>query len=225
MPLGDSITRGSYIAKRADGSSIGLPHPDGGGWRVILQEKLRAAGIAFDFVGPLDNLASDAPGFDPDHAGFAGFSNAKILSGGEVPTTADVLRARGVDRIIAPSVTNLLRDHRPAVVLLMSGANGFDAPARDRLMRTIVETSDCLLLVATIPPQKAPREGWERVERYNASLPRTVEVLRSEGKRVRMVDVHAAMTPDDLLSDGVHPNRDGMRKIAEAWFAVLVKPN
>jgi len=32
LPLGDSITRGSYLAQK-DGKATGLPHPDGGGFR------------------------------------------------------------------------------------------------------------------------------------------------------------------------------------------------
>src|SRR5207249_2281503 len=56
LPLGDSITRGSYLAQK-DGKATGLPAPDGGGWRKALQDKLRAAGIAFDFVGELNYAA------------------------------------------------------------------------------------------------------------------------------------------------------------------------
>jgi hypothetical protein len=32
LPLGDSITRGSYLALE-NGEPVGMPHPDGGGWR------------------------------------------------------------------------------------------------------------------------------------------------------------------------------------------------
>ena len=49
MPLGDSITRGSYLALYDtgpfSGQPIGLPNPAGGGWRKPLQDKLRAAGV------------------------------------------------------------------------------------------------------------------------------------------------------------------------------------
>jgi lysophospholipase L1-like esterase len=51
LPLGDSITRGSYLALK-DGEATGLPHPQSGGWRKALQDRLRAAGIAFDLVEP-----------------------------------------------------------------------------------------------------------------------------------------------------------------------------
>lgn len=34
LPLGDSITRGSYLVKHEDGSTFALPHPENGGWRA-----------------------------------------------------------------------------------------------------------------------------------------------------------------------------------------------
>ena len=225
LPVGDSITRGSYLALK-DGKAVGLPQPDGGGWRKGLQDRLRAAGIAFDFVGELDYLAFGRdgvvdPDFDPQHHGLAGFGNARILSGGTVPTPPDVLAARGVAEITVHPLADVLTREKPDVILLMSGANGFDAAARDRLIRTIGKASGAHLFVATIPPQKPPRAGWEQVDAYNASLPAVVAAEQAAGRRITLVDMHAALTPDDLLPDGVHPSRAGMEKIAAVWFAAL----
>jgi len=115
----------------------------------------------------------------------------------------------------------VLKKHQPDIILLMSGANGFDAPARDQLIRTLGETSTAHLFVATILPQKAPRADWEKVDAYNASLPAIVAAQKAAGKRITLVDMHAAITTDDLLPDGVHPNQTGMDKMATAWFAAL----
>jgi lysophospholipase L1-like esterase len=225
LPLGDSITRGSYLAKNND-TSTGLPHPDGGGWRKPLQDNLRAAGMVFDFVGELNYAAFGRdcavdPQFDPDHHGLAGFSNTGILKGGMVPTLPDVLASLGVKKIQVPGIVDVLKKHQPDLILLMSGANGFDAPARDQLIRTIGETSTAHLFVATILPQKAPRAGWEKVDAYNASLPAIVAKQKAAGKRITLVDMHDAITTDDLLPDGVHPNQAGMNKMAATWFAAL----
>ncbi len=222
LPLGDSITRGSYLAKN-NGKSTGLPHPDGGGWRKPLQDKLRAAGMAFDFVGELSYAAFGRDGvvdpqFDPDHHGLAGFSNAGILKGGVVPTLPDVLASSGVKQVTVPGIVDVLKKHQPDIILLMSGANGFDAPARDQLIRTLGETSTAHLFVATILPQKAPRADWEKVDAYNASLPAIVAAQKAAGKRITFVDMHAAITTGDLLPDGVHPNQMGMDKMAAKWF-------
>lgn len=230
LPVGDSITRGSYLAHYKDGpfkgSVIGLPNPDGGGWRKLLQDKLRAAGVAFDFVGELSYHAFGtdgqvADGFDPDHHGLAGFSNAAILTGGKVPTPPDVLAALGVESINVPGIVAVLERQQPDVVLLMSGTNGFNAPARDELIRTIGQHSNAHLLVATIPPERAPRPGSSQVAAYNASLPEIVAAQKTAGKRISLVDVNAALSPDDLLPDGVHPNAEGLGKIAAAWFGGL----
>ena len=81
MPLGDSITRGSYLALYDSGplagQPIGLPNPAGGGWRKPLQDKLRAAGVACEFVGELEFGAYGRdgvvdPAFSPRHHGLAG---------------------------------------------------------------------------------------------------------------------------------------------------------
>jgi lysophospholipase L1-like esterase len=225
LPLGDSITRGSYLAQTA-GKPTGLPHPDAGGWRKTLQARLRAAGIAYDFVGELSYAAFGREGvvdaqFDPDHHGLAGFSNALIMTGGVVPTPADVLASLGVKEIRVSPITEVLIRLRPDVILLMSGANGFDDAARDALIRRIGDTSSAHLLVATILPQKAPRAGWEKVNAYNATLPAIVAAQKAAGKSISLVDLHAVITTDDLLPDGVHPNQAGMDKMADAWFAVL----
>ena len=226
LPLGDSITRGSYLAKN-NGKSTGLPHPDGGGWRKPLQDKLRAAGIAYDFVGELSYAAFGRAGvidpqFDPDHHGLAGFGNTGILKGGVVPTLPDALAKLGVKQVTVPGIADVLKKHQPDIILLMSGANGFDAPARDQLIRTIGETSTAHLFVATILPQKAPRAGWEKVAAYNASLPAIVAAQKTAGKRITLVDMHAAITMDDLLPDGVHPTQAGMDKMAATWFSALL---
>ena len=234
MPLGDSITRGSYVRLYADGPNkdkpIGLPHPDGGGYRKPLQDKLRAAGIQFDFVGALDYGAFGAGGkvdaaFDPDHHGLAGFSNQRILTGGTVPTPKDVLDKLGVQQLSVPGIAAVLEKYQPDVILLMSGANGFDSKARDQLIRAIGEHSSAHLFVANIPPQKPPRAGWERVADYNESLPDIVQSQKLAGKRVTLVDMHSAVLQNDLLADGVHPTKAGMVKMAGAWFSAMKAAN
>ncbi|MEN9574140.1 MAG: hypothetical protein RL514_1995 [Verrucomicrobiota bacterium] len=230
LPVGDSITRGSYLARYEDGpfkgEVMGLPNPEGGGWRKLLQDKLRAAGQAYDFVGALRYHSFGKTGqvdahFDPDHHGLAGFSNQAILSGGKVPTPRDVLASLGVQEVVVPGIVPVLKQHAPDVVLLLAGANGFNARARDELIRTIHASSRAHLFVGTLLPQRAPRAGAPQVAAYNASLPAVVAAQTAAGHRITLVDLHAAVTPDDLLPDGVHPNRAGMAKMADAWFAAL----
>jgi lysophospholipase L1-like esterase len=230
LPLGDSITRGSYLAQHADGpyqgKAIGRANPKGGGWRKLLQDHLRAAGVPCDFVGELSYHAYGEagtvdPAFDPDHHGLAGFGNRQILEGGTVPTPADVLAALGITRITVPDLATVLQRHQPDIILLMSGANGFDAPARDELIRHIGRHSSAHLFVATILPQRPPRAGWAQVDEYNASLPAIVSAQQAAGHRVTMVEMNQAVGAADLLPDGVHPGPEGLRMMAAAWFGAL----
>ncbi len=220
MPVGDSITRGTYLAPSM------IPNPDGGGWRKSLQDKLRAAGYKYDFVGELNYGAFGHdgvidPAFDPDHHGLAGFSNSGILNGGVVPTDDAVLTSMKVKEVRVPDIVTVLKKHKPNVVLLMSGANGFDAAARDRLIKTIADNFTGHLFVATITPQKPPRSGAANVTAYNQSLANTVAALQAAGKSVHFVDMHAALTPEDIMEDGVHPTRAGMEKMAAAWYDAI----
>jgi lysophospholipase L1-like esterase len=230
MPLGDSITRGTYLVQHPtgphQGKSTGLANPLGGGWRKTLQDLLRNAGVAFDFVGELNyggygRDGTNDPSFDPDHHGLAGFGNRRIITGGTVPTPLDVLEHLGVTAVTVPDLATVLRTHRPDVILLLAGANGFDAAARDELIRFIGEHSRAHLFVATILPQYPPRQGGEQVDPYNASLPAAVAASQATGNRVTLVEMHRKIDRGDLMPDGVHPNAEGMAKMAQVWFDAL----
>ncbi len=232
MPVGDSITRGTYLKTYSDGpyagQAIGLPNPDGGGWRKILQDKLRSANINFEFVGDLNyhsfgNNGIVDPAFQPNHHGLAGFGNKNILTGGVVPTPLDVLDANNVKEISVPDITTAIKKHQPNIILLMSGANGFDAVARDILITTILDEFHGSLFVASITPQKPPRDGYEKVQSYNQSLPIFISSLQKDNKKVYFVDIYSALTDDDITDDGVHPNNTGLYKIAEKWYSEINK--
>ncbi|MEI6108231.1 MAG: C1 family peptidase, partial [Opitutae bacterium] len=93
----------------------------------------------------------------------------------------------GLAEIRVPDIVTVLAKHRPDVVLLMSGANGFDAAARERLIRTLLAHFRGRLLVSTIPPQCPPRTGFEQVAAYNAVLPPLVTALQVDGHAVTLV--------------------------------------
>ena len=221
MPVGDSITRGTYMTGNTIASELA------GGYRKPLQDALRAAGVDYEFVGELDYWAYGSDGvvdplFDPDHHGLAGFSNTGILNGGVVPTPAEVLAAKGVSEIRVPGIVAAIETNNPDVVLLMSGANGFNADARDLLIQSICNNYTGKLYVASITPQKEPRSGWEQVPAYNASLPGYIETMKSQGYNIHYVNMYAALTDDDITADGVHPTYDGLAKIADTWFQALL---
>ena len=220
MPVGDSITRGTYM------SGNRMAGPLGGGWRKFLQDQLRESGVKFEFVGELDYWAYGKDGvvdplFSPRHHGLAGFSNTAILKGGVVPTPKDVLKVKGVKEIQVPGIVESMKRNKPDVILLMSGANGFNAKERDRLVKTVCANFKGKLFVANITPQKESRNGWKHVPKYNASLPPLVKTLKTKGHDIHFVDMYSALTGDDLTKDGVHPNTEGLKKIAGCWFDAM----
>ena len=226
MPVGDDITRGSYFEKLKHASAL----PSGGGYRKVLQEKLRAAGYTYQFVGELLYWAhGNARGVcDPDfqrcHHGLASFSNRMIREGGVLPPEENALlwRDQKCKQISVPGIEETLRRWKPDVVLLMSGSNGFDAAERDKLIDAIARNFSGTLLVGTIPPQKAPREDFERVDEYNSSLATYLAAPHENWKsRVFLVDINSQLTTDDLLPDGIHPTQAGLEKIAAAFFAAI----
>jgi lysophospholipase L1-like esterase len=190
MPLGDSITDGSQVP---------------GGYRIELWRRLVSQDrLAVDFVGSLRNGPPELG--DRDHEGHSGWR---------------------IDEVAA-SVDDWLARHRPEIVLLMIGTNDMlqnhavgTAPARlgellDRITRQLPMAT---VLVATLPPL-AGVEANRRVAAFNRALPAVVQARAAAGRRVRLVDVAARLTPADL-DDGVHPSARGQGTIAEAWHRAL----
>jgi lysophospholipase L1-like esterase len=234
--VGDSITRGTLLGRYESGpykgQGIGLPNPHGGGYRKYLQDMLRAAGIRYEFVGQLtfgaygkDGVVD--PDFSPHHQGLPGWGNRDIMLGynqnkeNTPPTVKDVLDSQGGQATVIKDIATVLHEYHPDVVLLMSGSNGHNAKARDELIEKVVENFKGPLLVATIPPQKAPRVGWEKTAEYNASLPETINRLKADGAQLQMVDVFHAVQESEITDDGVHPNAEGQKAIATAFFSAL----
>lgn len=124
----------------------------------------------------------------------------------------------------------VLAQHRPEVVLLMTGVNelqAFGAPgirfALDAIesMVDVATAAGAYVLVGTLPPQ---RPGGSRafvpevIEPFNEQLRGVVD---DEGGEI--VDVHAAFGGDLSLlgADGLHPNDAGYQRMAEAFFTVI----
>lgn len=234
--VGDSITRGTLLGRYDSGpykgQAMGLPNPQGGGYRKYLQDMLRAAGIRYEFVGQLtfgaygkDGVVD--PDFSPNHQGLPGWGCRAIMLGytqnneNTPPTLKDVLDSQGGQATVIKDIGTVLNEYQPDVVLLMAGSNGHNAKARDELIGKIVENFKGPLLVATIPPQKAPRVGWEITAEFNASLPETIKRLNATGAQLQMVDVFHAVQESGITDDGVHPNAEGQKAIATAFFGVL----
>jgi lysophospholipase L1-like esterase len=189
MPLGDSITDGYNIP---------------GGYRVDLEDELRASGIRFDFVGSQHNGPRSLA--DHDHEGHNGWRIGQLQS----------------------YVDAWLTTYQPDVVLLLIGTNDILqhyrlATAPDRLVtlvdliRTVRPTTKIFL--STLPPIANPADN-SRITTYNADVIDVVRTRAEAGEPIRLVDGGGALTISDL-ADGLHPNATGYSKLADAWRAAL----
>lgn len=206
MPLGDSITYGV----------IGTNDKNSGGYRTELWHKFVADGLKVEFVGSQSN-GSDSRS-NKDHEGHPGWTI----------------------RQIAASVNEWLNTSEPDLVLLMIGTND----TRKSSLKTMINELSALidqitahspkarLLVASIPPiHPAARPVIQglRAIYFNTAIPRIVNSKVAQGKKVDFVDMRS-LTVSDLtaslsldLDNGLHPNAQGYRKIANFWHDAILK--
>ena len=215
LPLGDSITQGG----RADRQEYT--------YRLPLQRLLLNAGVPFDFIGSMNaGLESDARWadvaagvrFDPDHEGHYGWQTAAVR---------DQLQ------------TWLMLYEPPDIVLLHLGTNDQDAArnatneveANQRFERAIVEPlEDMIAMLRQRNPQVVILVGHLHFDQGPALKIRPlVEAMarRLSTRESPVVTVHhyqnfiAAPGPGSDTFDWAHPNPQGQKKMAIAWFTAM----
>ena len=205
--VGDSITQGGKT-NQAEYT-----------YRLPLQQKLRTAGIAFDFVGSQKSgLQGDAtwpdiaPGvpFDLDHDGYYGHKTAdalqKTIKGwkADAPPPDVVMihlgtNDQGAEDHVATVQTPLrdfiafLRTKNPSVIVLLGHLNFNGSKGADSI-RSLVETLAREVNTATSPVITVPHyQGW----------------------------VENPDSPGTDTFDWAHPNPQGQEKMAARWLAAL----
>ncbi|WP_329327539.1 ricin-type beta-trefoil lectin domain protein [Streptomyces mirabilis] len=182
-----------------DSITWGVGSPSGNSCRDFLGSQLAAEGHTVDFVGSGRNGTMS----DPDNEGHSGWRIDQIAG-------------------IADSV---LARYRPNVVTLEIGTNDLNGnyqipTAPDRLRALIDQITrdapDATVLVGTVIVSTSGTEEANR-SAFNAKLPGIVQDEQNAGKHVRLVDMSALTSAD--LSDSLHPNDSGFRKMADAFNA------
>jgi lysophospholipase L1-like esterase len=209
--LGDSITYGV-------GSS------DGTAYRNTLH-KLLEPGNTVDFIGSVKAGQMT----DNDNEGHNGWTITQIATAANY---SQALPSRpNVRLLLLCTASNNLLLHLSAipckVVTLHAGTNdvygGSLSTAINRLT-TLVDSINnnypsTVLLLATIVPYP-PQQG--QVNQYNQNITNLVNNRAAAGKKIVLADM-SGVTSSDLVSDQIHPNDNGYKKMGNAFYAAFVK--
>jgi lysophospholipase L1-like esterase len=191
----------SKIMPLGDSITDGLVVP--GGYRIKLWSSIQSLGKTIDFVGSMSNGPAELG--DKNHEGHSGWQISQIDT----------------------NINNWMDTYKPRIVLLHIGTNDINmntdlanAPNRlgalmDKILAKLPANGK--LYVATIVPLN---NQDAKVTAYNSKIPGVVQTRASAGKPVYLVDMYSKLTLADL-QDGVHPNRTGYDKMADAWFAAI----
>ncbi|MBR6338351.1 MAG: hypothetical protein IKR76_11585 [Ruminococcus sp.] len=215
MTCGDSITDGFWLK---------------GGYRKFLCDKLEENGLSqyVDFVGS----KKGGECYDNEHEGYTGWSIDRI----EESITGSRM---GVSNILPKRIEKF----QPDVVTLMIGTNDILSnyeldTAGDRLSALIDAMLEkmpegSVLYVATLPYMDANDTTYidpetfdteymdECVSNFNAAVTQVVGQKENEGKKVILADMSTVLLKLDLY-DGVHPNEEGYKKMADFWYDIIV---
>jgi lysophospholipase L1-like esterase len=212
LTLAGTLTQSAAAAAESNGGVRVMPLGDSitegtqvpGGYRIGLWQRLSGAGYRVDFVGTQYNGPSSLG--DHDHQGHPGWR---------------------IDQIDA-NITGWLASANPRTVLLHIGTNDIlqnynvsSAPSRlsgliDRI--TAAAPAADVFVATLIPLASSGQEAAART--FNSALPGIVQSKVNNGKRVHLVDMHAALTTADLI-DGIHPTAGGYDKMAAVWYSAL----
>ena len=103
------------------------------------------------------------------------------------------------------------------------GGGGIERWCQDHAARRLDHITAAVpaadVFVATIIPL-ASSSSEAAARTFNAAVPGIVQGKVNSGKRVHLVDMHAALTTADL-TDGIHPTADGYDKMAATWYAAV----
>lgn len=174
-------------------------------YRYWLGRGLRQEGVAFDFVGSLRGARRGRwpKGVDGDHEGHWGWRADQV--------------AERLDGWLAAA--------KPDVVLLHLGHNDLSSEAPARVAREVAELTARIRSSASEPEvlvaRVIPEASWAGlIERFNEVL--ATELGAADDPGVYLVDLATGFDPRRQTADGLHPNEDGARWMAERWLRALL---
>ena len=193
--IGDSITEAS--------SSFGS-------YRYYLWLELTREGFTVDFVGSMTGTGGEASvpaEFDSDHEGHPGWRADEV----------------------AANIERWARSTQPDLVLVHLGTNDLaqGQPPSDVIqdLTTIVDrlrvvNSHIHILLAQIIPMRA--DGPPDVLELNQAISALAAATSTVASPVASVDHFTGFDQARMTWDGIHPNREGNRKLAANWHTALL---
>lgn len=204
MPLGASITNG-YQGTMS-------------GYRGPLRKLLEEAGVTFQYVGSYtDNPGTKEvlPREQQHHDGHSGFVIQAGTSG-----RSGILD--NFDAWLGPTGS------QADLFLIVIGTNDVDLnykldSAGQRLDAMVTKLftlqPKAHVILAQLPPIDDAAEDVRCVG-YNKRIVATVEAHQAKGEAISTVDLHSAITTDEL-ADKLHPNDVGYGKVAKKFFDAI----
>jgi lysophospholipase L1-like esterase len=180
-----------------DGSALGF--------KGHLLDKLVAGGARVDYVG--SQVANGPPALkDKNHEGHSGWQNADF----------------------EPTAAGFVSRFQPHVIIYHVGTNDIwsdvdraVAISRLRAVLTSIYAArpDTHVVLAKIVRMNVGKDA--QLQQYNNAIPPLVKDFSTQGRRISLADLSAALTVADLQADGVHLTDAGHRKMADALYPTV----
>ena len=201
MPLGDSITAGSYGAGR-DGI---------GGYRAVLAQLCAGAELPVDFVGSLNDPSNAS--FDADHEGHRAWRTDQLAE--HITTWFAASRPEVV--LLQIGINDLIQ------------AGTIDEAARryaHLLDNCLAAAPAARVYIAAVNPVRESNDYHvppRAVSQFSSRIQTLVSAAARRGLHATFIDLPAecGFGPEDYSSDGLHPSDRGYAKMARVWFRVL----
>ncbi|KAI0517050.1 SGNH hydrolase-type esterase domain-containing protein [Xylaria bambusicola] len=191
MPLGGSIT-------------YGVGSADGNGYRKLLYEALTSSSFDVTMLGSRRTGTMN----NNSHEGWRGFKINEI-------------QEKGVKSA---------KVHRPNLFTINGGSNdciqGFDlgnsGKRIDDMLQRLWEASPGSTIILSTLLKNEDIQVNTRVMEFNHRIRQLVRQKEAEERKVVLADMDTPYGPEvgDLV-DGVHPNNQGYKKMADIWYSSI----
>lgn len=202
MPMGDSIT----------GST--------GCWRALLWAKLRGSGHKdVDFTGRGIGPECDSI-YDDDAVAYSG---TRVVNLKRSAKFLKALKATGsqADIALMHLGSNDIRDDK-SIGEILDGLTTITGLLRQQNPDVVILVAQVIPITATPMDEKCP-QCPDKVRELNRDLPAWARSMQRPDSPVTVVDQYDGFDAEDDLSDGLHPDGSGGRKLADNWYQAIDK--